>query len=51
MNPNHEQALPVHSPYVVVVRRRMTRTQHDRLRRAARKMVQDVRKYVKRKGL
>lgn len=36
---------------VVIRRRRMTLKQYEQLRRAARKMVQDVRKYIKRKRL
>jgi hypothetical protein len=37
--------------YVIIRRRKMTHAQWLRLRRAARKMVQDVRKYIKRKRL
>ena len=37
--------------YVIIRRRRMTLKQYERLRRAARKMLQDVRKFVKRKRL
>jgi hypothetical protein len=37
--------------FIVVRRRRMTLDQHKRLRLAARKMLQDFRKFCKRKGL
>lgn len=40
-----------HTQYVVVRRRRMTTLQHEPLRRAARKMVKDFRKFVRRKRL
>ncbi|HEU0048800.1 MAG TPA: hypothetical protein VFQ43_14515 [Nitrososphaera sp.] len=48
-----EKALPVktHPDYVTIGRRRMTKRYYERLRRAARKMVKDVRKYIKRKRL
>ncbi len=37
--------------YITIGRRRMTKRYYERLRRAARKMVKDVRKYIKRKRL
>jgi hypothetical protein len=46
-----ELALPVKQSHVVIVRRKMTVAQYERVRRAARKMLQDVRKFYKRKSL
>jgi hypothetical protein len=38
-------------PNVVIIRRRMTLAQCEVMRKKARKMIQDVKKYIKRKGL
>lgn len=56
MNPDDDKIFEdfeqmVEGTHVVIRRRRMTQRQYERLRRAARKMLQDFRKFVKRKRL